>query len=266
MRSRASGFNVVRVMAALLACLLMVGCTRTPLYTQLDEQQANEMMAALLDAGIPAQKDPSPSKTSWEVTVNRGDIPYAMQVLHSRGLPRTQYRSLGDVFKKEGFASSAMEEKARYIFGRSQELSHTLARIDGVVEARVHLAVPDRDPLGGSVQESSASVLIFERPGRSLRDRETDIKVFVKDSLEGLSDINKVTVKFFTVAAPPKAYQSGGPLAAVMGSIDLTVVIIGAVVLVLLGVAFFFFGRIRARFAPAPAAPAGNARSGVWNG
>lgn len=264
---RASGFNAVRVMAALLACLLIVGCTRTTLYSQLDEQQANELMAALLDAGIPAEKDPSPSKTGWEVMVNRGDIPYAMQVLSSRGLPRAQYRSLGEVFKKEGFASSALEEKARYLYGLSQELSRTLSRIDGVVEARVHIALPDRDPLGGNVQDSSASVLVFERPGQSLRDRETDIKVFVKDSVEGLDDVNKVTVKFFTVTAPPKAHQAGGPFAAVLGSIDLTVVIIGAGVLVLLAIVAFFFGRLRSRFAPAAAAaPASNARSGVWNG
>lgn len=266
---RASGFNALRVMAALLACLLIVGCTRTPLYSQLDEQQANELMAALLDAGIPAEKDPSPSKTGWEVMVNRGDIPYAMQVLTSRGLPRAKYSSLGDVFKKEGFASSALEEKARYLYGLSQELQRTLTRIDGVVEARVHIALPDRDPLGGNVQDSSASVLIFERPGQSLRDRETDIKVFVKDSVEGLDDVNKVTVKFFTVTAPPKAHQSGGPLNAVIGSIDLSAVIIGAGVLVVLAIVAFFFGRLRSRFAPAaPAAAAAptNARSGVWNG
>ncbi|MFD0319687.1 hypothetical protein [Lysobacter gummosus] len=67
---RASGFNAVRVMAALLACLLIVGCTRTPLYSQLDEQQANELMAALLDAGIPAEKTPRrarPAGRSWSI-------------------------------------------------------------------------------------------------------------------------------------------------------------------------------------------------------
>ena len=130
----------------------------------------------------------------------------------------------------------------------------------------MHIALPDRDPLGGNVQDSSASVLIFERPGQSLRDRETDIKVFVKDSVEGLDDVNKVTVKFFTVTAPPKVHQAGGPLNAVIGSIDLSAVIIGAVVLVLLAIVAFFFGRLRARFAPTPQPQPSNARSGVWNG
>ena len=63
-----------------------------------------------------------------------------------------------------------------------------------------------------------------------------------------------------------KAHQAGGPLNAVIGSIDLSAVIIGAVVLVLLAIVAFFFGRLRARFAPTPQPQPSNARSGVWNG
>ena len=42
-----------------------------------------------LGSGIAAQKTVSPSKKGWEVQVARSDFPYAMQVLKSRGLPRT---------------------------------------------------------------------------------------------------------------------------------------------------------------------------------
>lgn len=257
------GFKGLRIAAAVLVCVLLVGCTRTALYSQLDEQQANELMAALLGAGIPASKQPSPSKTGWEVEVDRGDIPYAMQVLNSRGLPRAQYRSLGDVFKKEGFASSALEEKARYLYGLSQELSRTLSRIDGVVEARVHIALPERDPLGGQAQDSSASVILFERPGANLRDRETDIKVFVKDSIEGLDDVNKVTVKFFTVGAPPdpKARSSGMP--AALASVNPVAMAVTGGVIVLAALALWLVGRMRARKAEEQTL---QARQSMWNG
>ena len=106
-----------RFAAVLLACMLLVGCANDALYSELDEQQANELMAALLGSGIHARKNVSPTKKGWEVQVARGDFPYAMQVLKARGLPRASYQSLGDVFKKEGFASSAVEEKARYLYG-----------------------------------------------------------------------------------------------------------------------------------------------------
>jgi type III secretion protein J len=250
----------------LLACTLLVGCANDTLYSELDEQQANELMAALLGSGIAAHKTVSPSKKGWEVQVARSDFPYAMQVLKSRGLPRTSYQSLGEVFKKEGFASSATEEKARYLHGLSQELSRTLSLMPGVVQARVHIALPDRDPLGEeSATASSATVFIFERPDSNLRERETDIKVAVKDAVEGLQDVNKVTVKFFQVAAAPPPRRSG-----IAGSMPFAVASVGpmlgiglaAAALVLL---WMTFGkRLRARLARSPARPEAPPR--VWNG
>lgn len=248
------------LLLAFVACLLLAGCGRTALYSQLEEQQANELMGALLAAGVDADKGPSPSKTGWEVRVDRGDFPYAMQVLTARGLPRAQYATMCDIFKKEGFASSATEEKGRYICSLQQELSRTLSRFDGVVEARVHIALPDRDPLGGGNHDSSASVVVFEQPGANVRDRETDIKVLIKDSVEGLDDINKVSVKFATVSAPPSTRPQGAmPMA--LSSMSPLAIGIAAGVLVLLGLLAFFWSRLRGT-AQAKASPAGK----VWNG
>lgn len=242
---------------AAVACALLAGCTNVALYSQLEEQQANELMGALLAAGVDADKGPSPSKNGWEVRVARADFPYAMQVLASRGLPRAQYATMCDIFKKEGFASSATEEKGRYICSLQQELSRTLSRFDGVVEARVHIALPERDPLGGNTQDSSASVVIFEQPGASVRDRETDIKVLIKDSVEGLDDINKVSVKFATVTAPP-ATKPSGAVPVALSSVSPLGIGIAAGVIVLLGLIVAFWGRMRAA-QPKPAAK-------VWNG
>src|SRR3546814_15408373 len=88
-----------------------------------------------------------------------------------------------------------------------------LLKIDGVVDAAVSIAMPDRDPLGGDTVDSSASVFIYQAPGADLRDRETDLKVGVKDSIEGLDDVNKVTIKFFTVggAMPAGKAAAGQP-------------------------------------------------------
>lgn len=242
---------------ATFACVLLAGCTNVALHSQLEEQQANEVMGALLAAGIEADKAPSPSKTGWEVRVPRSDFPYAVQVLNARGLPRAQYASMCDIFKKEGFASSATEEKGRYICSLQQELSRTLSRFDGVVEARVHIALPERDPLGGSNQDSSASVVVFEQPGANVRDRETDIKVLIKDSVEGLDDINKVSVKFATVSAPPAARPTG-TVPVALSSISPLGIAIAAGVIVLLGLIVAFWGRMRAA-QPKPVTK-------VWNG
>lgn len=256
------GTRIPRLIAVVLACLLVAGCTSSALYSELDEQQANEMMAVLIGSGIQAEKSVSPTKNGWEVSVSRGDIPYAMQVLRSRGLPHAQYQSLGEVFKKEGFASSATEEKARYIYGLSQEISRTLSRVDGVVDARVHIALPERDPLGGTPPDSSASVIIFERPDANLRDRETDFKVFVKDAVEGLDDVNKVTVKFFTVAGPTQPKQSANPLPVSMSAVSPLTVAIALGIAAIAALLLAFGARLRARRTRAANAAAPQ----VWNG
>ena len=58
---------------ALLMCLLLAACTRTTLYADLDERQANEVLAALLSTGIGAEKRTSASKTGWEIRVDQSE-------------------------------------------------------------------------------------------------------------------------------------------------------------------------------------------------
>ena len=181
-----------------VAACLMAGCTRGPLYSDLTETQANEVQAALLTAGIDARKAALVKSKGWSIEVNRTDIPHAMAVLTAAGLPRQPLRTLGEVFPKEGFVSSPLEERARYVFALSQEVEQTLLQLDGVVDARVHIAMPERNVFDDKSPSASASVVIIEQPGADLEARETDIKAIVTDGVEGLSDINRVTVKFFT--------------------------------------------------------------------
>lgn len=247
---------------ALLAALLLAGCGRTTLYSQLDEQQANEMMAALLSAGVDADKRPSATQAGWEVRVGRGDFPRAMQVLASRRLPRPHYVSMCETFKKEGFASSAIEERARYQCSRESDLARTISGIPGVAEARVHIVLPERDPLGNVDNDTSAAVTIFEQPGASVRDRETDIKAMVKDSVEGLDDPNKVTVKFYTLSAPQVSRQGPDTGLSLAAFSPLAIGILAAA-LALLALAVALLGRLRGR-AAREAAQAADGR--LWKG
>ena len=249
---------------AVLACLLLAACGRTTLYSELDEQQANELMAALLGAGIGADKNQSATQTGWEVRVNQGDFPKAMQVLAAHRLPRAKFVSMCETFKKEGFASSAIEEKARYQCSLQSELAETLSDIPGVAEARVHIALPERDPLGNETNDSSAAVTIFEQPGANVRDRETDIKVMVKDSIEGLDDPNKVTVKFYTLGAPQASRQPATTRLS-MAAISPLAIGIAAGVVALLAIGIALVGRMRARSNQAAAAQA-TANGRIWNG
>ena len=97
----------------LLTSVLLAGCARNVLYTELTETQANEVEAALLSAHIDADKSSVAKSKGFSISVSHGDIPRAMAVLNAVGLPRQQLHTLGDVFPKEGFVSSPLEDDRR---------------------------------------------------------------------------------------------------------------------------------------------------------
>lgn len=196
----------------ILACVLVLaGCNEEALYSMLDETQANEVQAALLRERIDARKVAAQDGEHWMVTVDRAAIPAAMAILREQGLPRTRTTSIGQVFEKKGFVSSPLEERARYHYALSQELAGTLMEIDGVVSARVHVALPEAQVLDENQDSASVSVVMIQEPDVDLSPYETDIKAIVTDGIEGLDDVNRVTVKFFNRRESPPIPEPPGP-------------------------------------------------------
>lgn len=185
----------------LLAGGLLAGC-KQPLYTKLSEADANEMLVKLLEARIDVDKS-SPDGKTWTLSAEKDDIARALSVLQANGLPGERRASLGEVFKKEGLISTPTEERVRFIFGVSQELSTTLSKIDGVVAARVHIVVPNNDPLAEKVTPSSASVFIKHLPTIDVSSLTPLVKGLVVRGVEGLS-YEKVNV-MLAAAAPANA-------------------------------------------------------------
>lgn len=189
----------------ILSALMLSGCGRQEVYGKLKESQANEMIAALRNANIDAFKDAS-GEDEWSVAVDSDHFSRAVEVLKANGLPRDEFQSLGDVFAKKGFVSSPVEERARMLYGLSQELSQTVSSIDGVVEARVHLAIPEADPLSDTIKPSSAAVFVKYLPGFDLRSQTGAIKSLVTNSIEGLA-YDKVSVVMFASQTAPASNE-----------------------------------------------------------
>ena len=122
----------------LLACAFaLVACSaRVDLLGAVPEDEANEVLAALLKADIDAGKTAG-KEGMVGVQVSGLQVAQALQVLRDNGLPRERFAGMGQIFKKEGLISSPLEERARYIYALSQELSSTLSQIDGVLGAGV---------------------------------------------------------------------------------------------------------------------------------
>ena len=216
-----SSFLVLRCTIAMLAVAALCSC-KSELYERLDERDANEMLAVLYSAGIQAEKSTRDDK-SWSVEVGDRDLPAALRVIAAHGLPREQFANVGDLFKKEGLISTPSEERIRYIYAVSQELSNTLSQIDGVIIARVHPVIPANDPLATQIRPSSASVFIKYRRDADLEALAPPIKNLIMRSIEGLQYEN-ISLTFVpaekptqeTVAPIPDA--AGAPVKAMIGS------------------------------------------------
>lgn len=212
----------------LIVCLALAACSSATLHSGLTEKEANELIAALKRVNITAQKKTDDKKV-WAVTVEQQDFPEAVDAMSAEGLPKPHFESLGNVFKKEGFVSSPREENARLVYGVSQELSESLSDLDGVVRARVHLSIPDKDPLSETIPEPSASIILQHYPGSDVTRHLNAIKRLVAASVDGLRPDN-VTVAMFP-ASEPKAVSrpiKSIPVVAILGGV---VVLLGAAII-----------------------------------
>ena len=192
-----------RAVPVLAAVMLLSGCDKeTTLHSGLEERQANLVMAALIDAGIDCHKTPGEEGT-WNVTVMEGKFAQAVNLLEKAGLPRRAHQGIGEVFKKTGMISSPSEERIRFMDALAQDLAKTISGIEGVVDARVHVVLPENDPFARHALPSSAAVAIRSRWDADLTDIVPSVKGLVKNAIEGLQ-YEKIMVTVFRDSPPRK--------------------------------------------------------------
>jgi type III secretion protein J len=199
---------MLRTLLIATLALLLAGC-KVELYSGLTEPEANEILAALGGEHIAATKERL-DNNEWQVQTDEAQLSMALAVLRAQGLPKARTTTMGDVFQKQGLVSTPSEERMRYIFAVSQELSQTLRSVDGVVDARVHVVVPANDPLNDKVRPSSAAVFIKYRPDTDVRLLAPTIKDLVAHSIEGLNH-DQVSLSLFEARrAPATATATAG--------------------------------------------------------
>ena len=183
--------------------LMLAGCDKeATLFSGLAESQANAALAALLESGIAATKAPGDEGT-WNVVINQKDFAEAATLCERRGLPRRTFNGVGVVFKKTGMVSSPSEERIRFMDAIAQDLSQTISMIDGVVDARVHVVLPENDPFAKNTLPSSAAVALRSRWDADLTEAIPQVKSLVKNAIEGLA-YEKISVTVFKDPPPRK--------------------------------------------------------------
>lgn len=176
----------------LFIILALSGC-KTDLYSGLTEQDANNMLAIMLNQGISVEKIIDKKTSTYTLSVDKSSIPTAVRLLQEHGYPKEKIFSVNEMFQKDGLISSPTEERARFIFALSQSVQETLTQIDGVLVARVHVVLPENSQSSQQLKPSSASVFIKYHPAYDLESMKSEIKLIVEKSIEGLS-YDKVSV------------------------------------------------------------------------
>ncbi len=216
-RLRSSGRFLV-----LFAVLFLAGCQKVDVMTGMDEGDAVDLIVLLRQNGIAASKTPGGTGQDvlWSVSVRPTDASDAFLVLAENDRPRTAPQGFGELFGKSKMIPTETEERALFLQAQSGELERTLEAMPSVIDARVHLSIPQRDrlrevALGEKTPVPTASVLVKhwfedeELPPAARLD-VAQIQSLVAGGIERL-DRENVTVVLKPVAPTTGPAMDSGP-------------------------------------------------------
>jgi type III secretion system YscJ/HrcJ family lipoprotein len=134
-----------------LLCLLSAGCDSREELTRVDtDKEATRILVELSRNGI-AQPDKvekkEQRKTAYGITVPRAELARAREVLLHADLPRESHGGYRGMIEQGGLIPTKTEERAKLMYAMAEELARTFETYDRVVSARVHIALPEKDPL-----------------------------------------------------------------------------------------------------------------------
>ncbi len=220
-----------------LAALGSLGACSASLEAGLSEEQANRVVVALDGQGIGATKEREEGQSDeprFRVQVAPDDVARALGVLRAQGLPQAAEPGLQETFGQGGLVPTATEERARYTAALGGELARSIEAIDGVLDARVHIALPEPHDfaLDEAPAHARASVLIRYRAGARPYDERT-VKALVAGAVQGMQPEDVAVVG----VAAPRAAPPGEAALVHVGPISVTRGTAPALKLVL-GVAF----------------------------
>jgi type III secretion protein J len=217
--------------------VIAMGCVE-PLHHGLVEEQANTMVVVLSQHGIEAEKVRDPGDEDlWALVVPAEQRVRAWGVLTQQGLPRPAAAGFEEFYPTSGLIPTAQEERVMLQVATARELQTSLLKVQGVVDAHVHLVLPERPrvrPGGAEQPRPRASVLVQWSADREHPPMEVEeIRRLISGGVDGLdpADVEVVLSQMeaqIPAAGEPVALSRVGPLMVEQGSqIPLKILILG---------------------------------------
>ena len=146
---------------------------------------------------LEGQKVPYKLGGSGETILVPKDQVYKVRLqLASQGLPKGG--SVGfELLDQSKVTSTDFERRTNYLRALQGELARTITEIEGVEEARVHVALPEESVFITKSKPASAAVFVKLRPGVQLsKEQVSGIIHLVSKSVQDLSPENVVVVDY----------------------------------------------------------------------
>ncbi|MFT4823236.1 MAG: flagellar M-ring protein FliF [Halioglobus sp.] len=139
-----------------------------PLYGELSPASSAEIIKSLEKSGVRYQVN----NQSGMISVPNDQVREMRLRLAGEGLPEGNSGGFDVLKKEQSMGVSSFMEKARFDRALEEELSSSIASLDSVKAARVHLALPKQSAFVRKKNKPAASVLVSLYPGRELTERQ----------------------------------------------------------------------------------------------
>jgi flagellar M-ring protein FliF len=166
-----------------LGALWFWGSSYSVLYAGLSGEEGGRAIAELQKLNIPYRI----TEGGRVIQVQASEVGRARLQLAARGVGKKDADEWS-ILDNESLGVSPFVEQVHYVRGIETALSRTVGEVDGVVSAKVTLALPKQTDFLGDSPKPSGSVLVRLRPGTTLTGAQvTGIVGLVASSVPGLT-------------------------------------------------------------------------------
>ena len=190
--ARRGGRSSPSTAARLLAAVVGVGwysqqTDYQPVFTGLALEDVGAITSKLTAQGIPYRL----AGAGTTVLVPADQVQQVRVAMSVEGLPSKGGGKGYELFDQTSFGMTPFTQHINHLRAQQNEIARTIAQIDPVVQARVHISRPEPSPFIRSEKATTASVMVKLRPGATLsRSVGAGIAAFVAKSVEGLAKEN----------------------------------------------------------------------------
>lgn len=160
------------------------------LFNKLNDNEAGAITAKLKELKVPYQLGDNGSS----ILVPKKDASEIRLELANAGLPKESTFSF-DYLNQTRIGETDSDRRLRYTLGLQGELENTIAALDGVEYARVHIVLPEQSLFQEQQKDATAAVTIKKETGYEMtKDQVRAIANLLAFSVEGLNTENVTIV------------------------------------------------------------------------